>query len=287
MIESEPSAESQPKGRGCRGKCGCAHRSSVITGEEAAAATLEAPAIAALEAPAIAALEPATSAVEAAGSERKGNCACAGLRPYRRMHSIAGLAFAAFLCVHFLTGASALSPGAFQADANGLREIAERLPGIELLAVGVPLLALVALGCYLLFEAGLSPTRKRCDRGGKTRYFLQRVSALIVLAFVVFHVATLSPWGLHGGAFDPSRAFDSVAGAVRANALVAAFYLLAICAVSYHLANGLWSGAIAWGAISSERAKQRWQLACAAFGIALCSAGLIAWYAFVIATGYA
>jgi succinate dehydrogenase / fumarate reductase cytochrome b subunit len=201
------------------------------------------------------------------------------------MHSLAGLLFAAFLGVHFLTAASALSPAAFQGNANFLRGLTERFPAIEFIAVGLPLFALIAFGGYLLIEAGLSPARKRCDRGGKTRYFLQRISALLILSFIVFHVATLSPWGLHGGSYDPSRSFDSVAAALRANTAVAIVYLLAIVAVSYHLANGLWSGALAWGAIRSERAKRTWELACAAFGIALCSAGVVAWYAFVIARG--
>jgi succinate dehydrogenase/fumarate reductase cytochrome b subunit len=57
----------------------------------------------------------------------------------------------------------------------------------------------------------------------------------------------------------PSRPFTSVAAAVRGNASVEAFYVLAIVAVSYHLANGLWTGAIAWGALDSDRAKRKWE----------------------------
>jgi succinate dehydrogenase / fumarate reductase cytochrome b subunit len=202
------------------------------------------------------------------------------------MHSLAGLAFALFIGVHFLTGASALSPHAFQENANLLRALAAHIPGIEFIAVGLPLLALIALGGRLLVEAGLSPARKRCDRGGKLRYFLQRVSALVILTFVLYHVATMNGWGIGGGLFDPARPFDSAVAAVRANAAVSAFYLLAILAVSYHLANGLWTGAIAWGVVTTEPAKRLWERACLAFGIALCSTGLAAWYAFVVATGY-
>lgn len=210
-------------------------------------------------------------------------CACKGIRPFRRAHSLAAVAFALFICLHFLTGASALSPPSFQENANVLRGLTVRFPALEFIAVGVPLLALIAFGARLLFEAGLSPARKRCDRGGKTRYFLQRISALIVLAFIAFHLATVSPWGWHGGAYDPARAFDSVAAALRANAFTAAFYLLAIVALCYHLANGLWTGAVAWGAVTSDRARRTWEFACCAFGVALGSAGLAAWYAFVIA----
>jgi succinate dehydrogenase / fumarate reductase cytochrome b subunit len=258
MIRSEP--------RGCGGKCGCSHRSA--KGMSAAEA-----------APATAAREPVAVVLSA----EKRSCACKMLRPYRRVHSLAGLIFAAFLGVHFLTGASALSPPAFEANANHLRTLTERFPVIEFVAVLVPLLVLLALGTRLLIEAGLSPARKRCNRGGKIRYFLQRISALVILSFIVFHVGTMSRWGLHGGLYDPARPFASVAASLHANAAIATLYLLAIAAVSYHLANGLWTGAIAWGAITSERAKRNWQLACAAFGVALCSAGIVAWYAFVVA----
>jgi succinate dehydrogenase / fumarate reductase cytochrome b subunit len=337
MIESAQGTDTQPGSRGCRGKCGCAPRStapeslpalgalehgaapstalehiaapSATLGPVAArtagsddvphrgcgcgnhgvagpAATDTAESIGTSASAPPDSSDGPSGGVEAAG-ERRGTCACAGLRPYRRMHSLAGIAFAAFLCVHFLTGASALSPQAFQENANLLQSFSERYPGVELIAVAVPLLALAALGGRLLIEAGLSPARKRCNRGGKTRYFLQRVSALIVLSFIVFHVATLSRWGLHGGLHDPARSYESVAAVLRANAFIAAFYLTAIVAVSYHLANGLWTGAVAWGAIVSDRAKRNWEIACAAFGTALCLAGVAAWYAFVLNRGSA
>jgi succinate dehydrogenase/fumarate reductase cytochrome b subunit len=165
-------------------------------------------------------------------------CACKKLRPYRRIHSLAGLLFGAFLAVHLGVAATAVSPSSFQANANVLHAVAERFPALELIALGIPLLVLIALGVHLLAEAGLSPTRKRCKRGGRVRYFLQRTSAVVILAFIAFHIATLSRWGLHGGLYDPSRAFASVAAALRANPAVEALYVLAIVAVSYHFANG-------------------------------------------------
>jgi succinate dehydrogenase/fumarate reductase cytochrome b subunit len=64
-----------------------------------------------------------------------------------------------------------------------------------------------------------------------------------------FHVLTLSHWGLNGGSYAPRHAFVSVAAAIRANLAIEALYFLVIVAVSYHFANGLWTGAIAWGAL--------------------------------------
>ena len=93
------------------------------------------------------------------------------------------------------------------------------------------------------------------------------------------HVATLSAWGLNGGAFEPSRPYASVAAALRSPA-VKAFYLSAIVAVSYHLANGLFTGAGLWGLVRSDEGKRRWRWVCAALGISLASLGSAAWYAF-------
>jgi succinate dehydrogenase / fumarate reductase cytochrome b subunit len=212
-------------------------------------------------------------------------CVCKKLRPYRRIHSLAGLLFGAFLAVHLGIAASAVSPSAFETNAGALRAFTERFPAFEFIALGIPLLVVVAIGVHLLAEAGLSPTRKRCKRGGRVRYFLQRSSAVVILAFIAFHVLTLSHWGLHGGSYDSRHAFVSVAAALRANPAVEALYLLAIVAVSYHFANGLWTGAIAWGALESDRAKRAWEAVCAVFGAALCTTGLVALYAFVHTAG--
>jgi succinate dehydrogenase / fumarate reductase cytochrome b subunit len=299
MIGNEPGTGIERNPRGCRGHCGCSGHAEDVPGVPdfpdvpGIPDVPDVPSIPAIpgvpeipDVPSAPDVPAAPGVPQGAASAERPDCACKGIRPYRRMHSLAGLAFALFIGVHFMTGASALSPHAFQVNANLLRSLAAQVPGIELIAVALPLLALIALGGRLLIEAGLSPARKRCDRGGKVRYFLQRISALVILSFVLYHVATLSGWGIGGGLFDPERPFDSVVAAVRANAAVSAFYLLAIVAVSYHLANGLWTGAIGWGVVTTERAKRTWELACLAFGIALCSTGVAAWYAFVVATGY-
>ena len=48
-----------------------------------------------------------------------------------------------------------------------------------------------------------------------------------------------------------------------------AFYLLGTAAVVYHLANGLWTGTIAWGLTQSAVSQQRSLWAFSAFGIML------------------
>jgi succinate dehydrogenase / fumarate reductase cytochrome b subunit len=275
VIVNEPLPQTPPERQGC----GCGHHDAAANAQTAA-----------LAAGAVVTVRPMARPVAQAPASTNlapHKCACKKLRPYRRIHSLAGLLFGAFLAVHLGIAATAVSPSTFEANANALHAFTERFPAFELIALSIPLLVLLALGIHLLVEAGLSPTRKRCRRGGRVRYFLQRSSAVVILAFIAFHVLTLSHWGLHGGSYAPSHAFVSVAAALRASPAIEALYFLAIVAVSYHFANGLWTGAIAWGAIESERAKRAWEAVCAVFGAALCTTGLVALYAFVHAAGSA
>jgi len=271
MTVNEPQLQTPQRSGACGGTCGhhdVAASAQTVALASGAIVTVSATAPLVAEIPASAGIEPH-------------RCVCKKLRPYRRIHSFAGLLFGAFLAVHLGIAATAVAPPAFAANANALQAFTERFPAFELIALGIPLLIVLAFGAHLLAEAGLSPARKRCKRGGRVRYFLQRSSAVIILAFIAFHVLTLSHWGLHGGSYDPRHAFASVAAALRANRGVEALYFLAIVAVSYHFANGLWTGAIAWGAIESDRAKRAWEAACAVLGVGLCTTGLVALYAFV------
>jgi succinate dehydrogenase / fumarate reductase cytochrome b subunit len=144
-----------------------------------------------------------------------------------------------------------------------------------------------------------------CKRGGKLRFFLQRVSAVVILALLAFHLLTLRNWGPWSAAEVPrsgsataadgptTTAFASTvrqlwdflpsAGPSPLRFAVAVFYLLATLAVIYHLANGFWTGAIAWGLTPSASAQQRSLWACTAFGIILAVLGLLGWYAFIAA----
>jgi hypothetical protein len=111
--------------------------------------------------------------------------------------------------------------------------------------------------------------------------------AVILLAFLAFHLATMHRWGLHlvfrltrwqaldryaaGGLFEPSRAFASVrdglgnfwsaASGHPANLLVAQFYLLGITLAVYHLANGVATGSEVLGLTATPAAQRRlWRI---------------------------
>jgi succinate dehydrogenase/fumarate reductase cytochrome b subunit len=160
----------------------------------------------------------------------------------------------------------------------------------------------------MLAKIGMAYHTDKKSRGGDLRFFLQRGSAIILLAFIGFHVVTMHRWDFHvlsrsigaetvaggqmTGLFRPAQAFQSTAGAIRSygtsedagyrgNLLVIGFYALGIWAVCYHVANGLATGAMAWGITVTEPAQRRCTFLCFGVWVALTLAGTAAWCAFV------
>jgi succinate dehydrogenase / fumarate reductase cytochrome b subunit len=94
-------------------------------------------------------------------------------------------------------------------------------------------------------------------------YVLQRVSAIIIVLFMVFHVFGMR--GAFGSAlkFDPEAATHSAAAHIHSSWLVwLVIYPIGILASCYHLANGFWTAGITWGLTVSNGAQRRWGYAC-------------------------
>ena len=100
-----------------------------------------------------------------------------------------------------------------------------------------------------------------------------------------------------GGVFQPhDQAFQSTVMGLRsyfydpehpghigiANGAVMAFYLLGIWSACFHLGNGLWTSAIAWGLTMSAKSQKRWGHVCLVITIVVAICGTTAWYAFTI-----
>jgi hypothetical protein len=52
----------------------------------------------------------------------------------------------------------------------------------------------------------------------------------------------------------------------------------------YHIANGVWSGAILWKIVQDDQGKARMGYLSLALGIALAAVGCVAWYAFALSS---
>jgi succinate dehydrogenase / fumarate reductase cytochrome b subunit len=206
-------------------------------------------------------------------------CACRRLVGPRRIHALNGAWLVLFLTVHLLIGASGAWPERYQRNVETVRALA-RIPGLDAILIFLPLLAQALSGLYLLRQEGIRYAVKRCNRGGQVRFFLQRTTAMAILAFVVVHVGTLHGWGYgEAGLFRAGDAFRSTAAALR-TAWAAGFTLLGTGAAVFHAANGACTGALVWNLLPSPEKKRRWGLVCLALGLALAVAGAAAWYAF-------
>ena len=235
-------------------------------------------------------------------------CTCKHRFCTRRNHALVAVPLGLFVIVHFAIAATALSPAWYQVNVRRMHAAGSLLPVLEAVAIFLPLLAQFYFGLKLLYKSGLRFRSDKHHRGSPLRFFLQRVSAVVMLLFLLFHVATLHHWDLHWlrqatgdrvfacdgsvGLFDAQRAYESTAAGIAAfwgsgaehalaNGLIAAFYLVGIWSTCYHVANGTATAALAWGLTTTDRSRRTLNLLCGFGGTALVIAGTAAWYAFV------
>lgn len=199
----------------------------------------------------------------------------------RRIHALGGAAFAVFLCLHLLVNATAWNDALFRGNIGFIRTAHEILPWLIGAAIFLPLFNQLVTGLYLLYKSGLGYKADACTRGTTPRrYFLQRISAVVLAAFVLAHLGFLHNWGFHAVPHDANAA--ALAGYDGARVLFGGhwwsipLFCLGIAAAAYHIANGAISGARVWGMFSSPAANLAWRHACLAVGIALATAGLLA-----------
>jgi succinate dehydrogenase / fumarate reductase cytochrome b subunit len=222
---------------------------------------------------------------------------CTGMRHFRlrRVHSAFGLFFGGYITVHLLVNATGLKPLMYQQNVDKIHQLEPLLPFIEIAAIFLPLIVHVVYGLYIA-RVGVQFNTTKYNYGGNIRYTLQRVTAVILLLFVGYHIGTMHKWGLGAfgvkgfPAFNPENlAYQSTVSAIRypfgldqpvLNGLIIAFYLLGVWSAVFHWANGLWTSAIAWGLTITEKSQKRWGHVCCGFGIAMLVVGTVAWAAF-------
>jgi succinate dehydrogenase / fumarate reductase cytochrome b subunit len=234
-------------------------------------------------------------------------CACQRLFWPRRIHALTGALLICFLLVHFSVCITGLHPSSYQHSVDSIGAMLVHLPGLVLLTIFLPLIAQASTGLFLLKKEGMRYNVKKCNRGGKLRFFSQRISALVILGFVVMHVGVLHQWGFHllyrlthapflsryagSGLFQSHQtAFASTALAFRealgsgssataGNWCMMFLLLLGVWATAFHAANGAWTGGIIWK-LTDRSTTSRWSGFCLLLGILLMLTGTVAWYAF-------
>jgi succinate dehydrogenase / fumarate reductase, cytochrome b subunit len=205
----------------------------------------------------------------------------------RRIHSLLGLVpIGGFLAVHLATNASILDGAkTFQDRVNQIHSLGPlTLLGIEWAFIFLPILFHGVVGMIIVARGRRNVWQY--PYAENIRYTIQRGTGVVAMVFILWHVfhnrgwITWEWWSHHvtrplgGGTFVPERAAETAAAAIQSSMLVQAAYVVGTLACVYHLANGLWTMGITWGAWTGPKA-QRWaNIPCLLAGLALAGIGM-------------
>lgn len=171
----------------------------------------------------------------------------------RRLHSLTGIVpIGGYLAFHLYENYQATRGAeAYNAMVRKLQE----MPFALALEIGVIALPLFFHSVYGLFVTGTARPNVVSNKYVRNwMYFLQRVTGIILFAFVVFHLWTTRFVSLRD--HESLDLFRLMQSSVE-NPWVYAFYVLGILSATFHLANGIWSFSIVWGLTVGPRAQRR------------------------------
>jgi succinate dehydrogenase / fumarate reductase, cytochrome b subunit len=197
---------------------------------------------------------------------------------WRKLHSLMGIIpLGAFFIEHLLSNFEALKgPEAYGAQVLWLNSL-PLVRGLEWVFIFLPLLYHALYGVWIWLRGKSNVVYY--PWAGNWLYGMQRCTGAIAFLYILYHVATQRFMGVllpeH-----PAYAFTKVHDAL-ANPAVLALYAVAMVAVCWHFAYGIWLFAAKWGIVPGERARQRFGVVCAALGLAMAAMGLVSLWAFV------
>lgn len=194
----------------------------------------------------------------------------------RKIHSLSGvLPIGVFLIIHMTINSFAIKgPEAYEAAIDFLHSIPLLWVG-EILLIAIPILFHAIYGIYIVYLAKNNVLQYNYYRNWA--FYLQRITAIITLIFIIVHVyATTFSKILFGAELGFSMMVN-----ILANPLMLIFYLIGIVSAFYHFANGLWTFLITWGITVGPVSQKYSYIFCAGIFIILNIAGIMVLLAFV------
>jgi succinate dehydrogenase / fumarate reductase cytochrome b subunit len=197
---------------------------------------------------------------------------------WRKLHSLLGvIPIGAFLLEHLLSNFEALKgPAAYGAQVKFLNSL-PLVRVLEWVFIFLPLLYHGIYGLYIWFRG--KSNLVYYPWAGNWMYVAQRYTGLIAFAYIGYHVATQRFLGVSLPE-NPGASFHKVQMELS-HPLILAVYVIAMIAVCWHFAYGIWLFAAKWGITPGEMARKRFGWVCLAGGVALCVMGLWSIWAFV------
>jgi succinate dehydrogenase / fumarate reductase cytochrome b subunit len=171
----------------------------------------------------------------------------------RRLHSLLGvIPVGFFLLEHLFTNYYATKGAdAFVKQVEWLWGLPFLLT-LEIFFIFLPLLYHGVYGLYVALQA-----KHNVGNFGTFRnwmFFLQRVTGVITLVFVTWHVwETRIQVALKD--LTPEQLADLMSNLVQ-NPVVLALYILGVIAAVFHFTNGMWAFLVSWGVTVGPRAQR-------------------------------
>jgi len=180
----------------------------------------------------------------------------------RKLFSLTGvIPLAAFTVLHLARKASAIQGReAFLHATEGTEAspfLAALFTGLDIVFIFLPLLVHALVGLLIVLDASYNVGTY--PRNRNWMFTLQRVSGVLALGFVAYHLYELRVPRLLGK-LRASDVFDTLCADLSTTMggvpVIALVYVLGVAAVSFHLANGLWGALCSWGITVSQRAQR-------------------------------
>ncbi|MBI4208743.1 MAG: succinate dehydrogenase [Deltaproteobacteria bacterium] len=175
----------------------------------------------------------------------------------KRLHSLSGiLPIGAYVVFHFFQNSYAQhGPERYNEVVHALQGIPYRFI-LELGVIALPILYHALYG-FAILRWG-APNVRAYPYLANWRYVFQRLTGVVALAYIVFHVyrTTMQDY-LYGREVNfQLMAID------LSQPWIFLCYAIGIVCVAYHFGNGLWSFLITWGITRGERAQRVSSLIC-------------------------
>ncbi|WP_047981661.1 succinate dehydrogenase cytochrome b558 subunit [Ornithinibacillus contaminans] len=170
---------------------------------------------------------------------------------YRRLHSLLGVVpIGIFLVQHLVVNHFAVyGEESFNKAAGFLHNLPFVLL-LETFIIYLPILFHAILGVYIVFVA-----KNNVKRFGFFRnwmFYLQRITGIITLVFIAWHVfETRVQVALGNVDVD-----YSLMEGILTNPVMFWFYLIGVVSAVFHFANGLWGFFVSWGFAQSPRSQK-------------------------------
>jgi succinate dehydrogenase / fumarate reductase cytochrome b subunit len=171
----------------------------------------------------------------------------------RKLHSLLGVVpLCLFMIEHALTNFSIVEKGpeGFRAAVAFLKALPV-LPVLEVVLILLPLLYHAGYGIYMAFQSGYKTSM---NYGRNWAFIWQRITGLITVVFVVWHLWQIR-FQVALGVVDDVNV-GVLMSEIANNPLFFVLYIIGSTAAVYHFSNGLWAFCVSWGITVGPRAQK-------------------------------